>query len=243
MESCDPVSSVTHHGMAVWAAFAGLILYRLTRGHGNGQRWAVAAYAVSMVTLYAASGAFHGLLTLETDADTPRREAVASLWVFQKLDKSAIFLLILGSNIPIIVYLLRGWWRTVCLVGMTGFALFGIVALWLLPSIPHTYLVAVYVGMGVCSLIPVRLYWQAVGWQGLGWIGVFAAVYIAGGAAEVFRWPIIVPGWFGPHETLHIADMAGTLIHFAFVVKFVVLADRGEPDEYLADLPEPVAVG
>lgn len=243
MESCDPVSAATHLGMAVWAAFAGLILYRLTQEHGAARRWAVAAYAVSMVTLYAASGAFHGLLALTTDGDTPRPEAVAALWMFQKLDKSAIFLLILGSNVPIIVYLLRGWWRTVTLIGMTGFALFGITALWLLPSIPHTYLVAVYVGMGVCSLIPLRQYWQAVGWRGLGWIGLFASVYIAGAAADVFKWPTLVSGWFGPHETLHIADMAGTLIHFAFVVKFVVLAERNEPDEYLTDLPEPVAVG
>ncbi|MFO0847771.1 MAG: hemolysin III family protein [Gemmataceae bacterium] len=242
MESCDPVSAATHLGMAVWAAFAGLILYRLTQEHGAARRWAVAFYGVSMVTLYVASGAFHGLLAL-TAGGTSRSAAVDALWVFQKLDKSAIFLLILGSNVPIMVYLLRGRWRAVCLAGMTGFALFGIAALWLLPSIPHTYLVAVYVGMGVCSLIPLRQYWQAVRWQGLGWIGLFAGVYVAGAAAEVFKWPTLVPGWFGPHETLHIADMAGTLIHFAFVVKFVVLAERDEPDEYLTDVPEPVAVG
>lgn len=232
MESCDPVSAATHLGMAAWAAFAGLILYRLTRGHGAGRRWAVAAYVVSMVVLYMASGAFHGLISLTqaVDGHLPRRAAVDSLWVFQKLDKSAIFLLILGSNVPIIVYLLRGAWRAVCLTGMAGFALFGITALWLLPTLPHEYLVAVYVGMGVCSLIPLPYYRQAVGWRGLGLIGLFAAVYIAGGAAEVFRWPVVVPGWFGPHETLHVADMTGTLLHFAFVLKFVVLGTPPEPE-------------
>jgi hemolysin III len=244
MESCDPVSAVTHLGMAVWAAFAGLILYRLTDGHGAGRRWAVVAYVASMVALYAASGAFHGLISLTqaVDDDLPRQEAVASLWMFQKLDKSAIFLLILGSNVPVIVYLLRGAWRAVCLIGMAGFALFGIAALWLLPTIPHEYLVAVYVGMGVCSLIPLPHYRQAVGWRGLGLIGLFAGVYIAGGAAEVLRWPVVVPGWFGPHETLHVADMTGTLLHFAFVLKYVVLGTAAEPEATVdlsdADLAE-----
>ena len=49
--SNDLVSSVTHLLTAAWAAYATLILLRLTRGHGPG-RWAVGFFGLSMVLLW-----------------------------------------------------------------------------------------------------------------------------------------------------------------------------------------------
>ncbi len=93
MDFHDTVSSTSHLLTAVWAGFATLILLRLTRGHGVG-RWAIGFFGASMVLLYLASGLFHGL----------RHDTEASRQFFQKLDKSAVFLLIAGSYVPVIVY-------------------------------------------------------------------------------------------------------------------------------------------
>jgi channel protein (hemolysin III family) len=240
LDAFDPVSAATHLGMAAWAVLAGLILLRLTRGHGPARRTSVALYAGSAVLLYAASGTFHGLMAAYAHPDLPRPELLRRMWVAQRLDKTAVFLLILGSNLPVMVYLLRGRWRAVCVIGMTLTAVVGIALMWLWPSLPHPYLVAAYVGMGVFGLVPFRQYLRQVGWAGMGRILAFAAAYIAGAAADVAKWPTLLPGRFGPHEVLHVCDMVATLIHYGFLVQFVVAPVRaaGGPP-----LERPAAVG
>src|SRR5215213_3103265 len=56
----DPVSSASHLVTAVWAVYATLVMCRLT-ARRPGRRLAVGVYGASMVLLYLASGAFHGL--------------------------------------------------------------------------------------------------------------------------------------------------------------------------------------
>jgi hemolysin III len=209
--SYDLVSSTTHLFTAAWAAYATLILVRLTRGHGSG-RWAVFFFGMSMVLLYLASGMFHGArhYTQETDR------------LFQRLDKSAIFLLIAGSYVPVFVYLLRGQWRRWALVSMLGIAVVGIASLWLLPDLPHPQLVGVYAGMGVVGFVTIPKIVATAGWSGIGWIGAVAGSYLSGAVVEVIKWPILVPGWVGPHEILHVADIVGTAAMFVFVTRYVI---------------------
>ncbi|HET6574708.1 MAG TPA: hemolysin III family protein [Fimbriiglobus sp.] len=209
--SYDLVSSTTHLVTAAWAAYATLILVRLTRGHGPG-RWAVGFFGLSMVLLYLASGTFHGarLYTRETDR------------LFQRLDKSAIFLLIAGSYVPVFVYLLRDHWRRWALAAMLGIAAAGIASLWLLPDLPHPQLVGIYAGMGVVGFITAPKIVASAGWSGVGWIVAVAVCYLGGAAVEVLKWPVLVPGWVGPHEVLHVADMLGTAAMFIFVTRHVI---------------------
>ena len=210
-ESNDLVSSTTHLFTAAWAAYATLILIRITRGHGPG-RWAVGFFGLSMVLLYLASGTFHGarLYTQETDR------------FFQRLDKSAIFLLIAGSYVPVFVYLLRGHWRRWALGAMLGTAVAGIATLWLLPDLPHPHLVGVYVAMGVIGFVTIPKIVAVAGWSGIGWIFAVATTYLGGAIIEVVKWPVLVPGWVGPHEILHVADVLGTAAMFIFVTRYVI---------------------
>ena len=241
MDFHDRVSSLTHLGTAVWSVLATLVLVRLTRGHGAG-RWSIALYGLSMVLLYLASGMFHGI-------DHGYRGSPSFLF-FQKVDKSAIFLLIAGSYLPVLVYLLRGTWRLACLGLMGGIAVLGIASLWLLPTMRLEYLVFVYIGMGLIGLVALRHIAPQVGFGGLFWIALEGVFYVGGGLAEVAQWPVLVPGWFGPHEVLHVADMGGTLAHFVFVMKYViprppppapqVLTGRITTGRNLVDLPNPV---
>src|SRR5262245_6573703 len=126
----DPVSSASHILTALWAVFATLILWRLTPP-GQGRRLAVAIYGVSMVLLFSASGLFHGL----------HFDSYAELRFFQKLDQSAIYLLIAGTNTPVIAFLLAGPWRSWFLRMVWTLAVTGVACQWLLPSPPHSVVV------------------------------------------------------------------------------------------------------
>jgi hemolysin III len=216
----DPVSSASHLLTAVWAAYATLVLLRLTPGPG-GRRAAVAVFGLSMVLLYLASGTFHGVPY--TRADNP-----AEFRLFQKLDQSAIFVLIAGTNTPIIVTLLSGARRRWFLGLMWGVAAVGIGCLWLLPKAPHAVVVANYLVMGWLGIVPAWHYARALGWGPMGWALAGAVFYTLGAVCEILEWPVLLdhPVRVGYHEILHLFDIAGTVAFFLFVARYVVPYER-----------------
>src|SRR3954447_18790099 len=95
----DPVSSLTH--LAGAAAFLCLTPSLLLKGRGNPWRvTSLAAFASSVLLLFAASGTYH-LLAPGTGGRT----------VMQRLDHGAIFVLIAGTFTPLHGILFRGAWR------------------------------------------------------------------------------------------------------------------------------------
>ena len=209
--SYDVVSSSSHFATAVWAAFATLILLRLTRGHGVG-RWAIGFFGLSMVLLYSASALFHGW----------RYATFEERLLFQKIDKSAVFLLIAGSYLPVVVYLLQGRWRRWTFAAVAGAATFGISTLWLAPDLPHEVLVGVYVLLGLSGLAPIRQYAAVAGWHNAKWAVGIISPYFGGAVVEVLQKPVLLPGWLGPHELMHFADTIGTLVYFTFLLKVLI---------------------
>jgi hemolysin III len=222
MDFHDRISSSTHLLMAVWAVFASAFVLRLSARHTRSQRVSVVVYAVMVVTLYTASGLFHGI----------RHATEEGKRVWQLLDQSAIFGLILGSNVPMLVYLVPRRPRNRVLAIMTGIAVVGVGSLWLLPSPPHELLVAVYIGMGILGFLPIRYYFARLGWSGMLWIFLLAFFYIAGGVFEAVKWPVILTGQFvlTYHEVLHVCDMAGTVAHYVLLLRVVMMTPpRGGP--------------
>ena len=225
LESYDVVSSASHFATAVWAAFATLVLLRLTKGHGIG-RWAIGFFGLSMVLLYSASALFHGW----------RYATFEEQLLFQKLDKSAVFLLIAGSYVPVVVYLLQGRWRRWTFATVAGMTLFGIGSLWLAPDLPHEILVGVYVLLGLSGLAPIRQYAAVAGWHNVKWAVGIVSPYLGGATVEVLQQPVLLPGWLGPHELMHIGVTLGSLVYFAFLLKVLILqpplttAPTGEPE-------------
>lgn len=220
----DEVSAGTHLVMAVWSAFVAAYLLRITRHHPTPHRLSVLGYAVSAVTLYAASGLFHGLAH-----PTPEFRRA-----WQLLDQTAIFGLILGSNLPLYVYLLRPAVRRRLLALMGLVALSGTGFIWLYPVLagvgpPHELLVGAYLAMGFLGLTPVRAYYRRLGWRGMLWVFLLTSSYVGGAVCEAAKWPVILPGYFTYHEVLHLADMAGTIAHLVLLVRFVLPTVRTPP--------------
>ena len=211
LELRDPVSSLSHLATALWAVFATLLMYRLSPPE-RGRRAAVLIYGASMVLLFLASGLFHGLHYGSTE----------QMRFFQRLDQSAVFLLIAGTNTPLIVVLLSDAWRKWCLRMVWGCALFGVACLWLLPKPPHALVVGLYLSLGWFGLVPVWQYYRMLGWRPLNWMWLGAACYTAGAICELTQWPVIIPGWIQAHEVLHFFDTAGSIFFFVCIVRYVI---------------------
>lgn len=233
MELRDPVSSATHLLTAVWAVYATLILWKLTCG-GRSHRAAVTAYGLSMVLLYLASGTFHGVPYTRIDHPDEFR-------FFQKLDHTAIYLLIAGTNTPALVILVGGKLGRRFLAVMWGIAAVGIGCLWLLPKPAHALNVALYLGMGWLGIVPVFHYYRAVGWRAMCWVWLGAAFYTAGAVCELTRWPLIsqYPVRVGFHEVMHLFDIGGSLAFFVFIVRHVVTHRKPTTGDAPDTEPEP----
>ncbi|MCS6865148.1 MAG: hemolysin III family protein [Gemmataceae bacterium] len=207
----DPVSSASHLLTALWAVFATFVMLRLTSG-GWQRRLPIIVYGLSMVALYLASGVFHG-----RHYDSPEEKRL-----FQKLDQSAIYLLIAGTATPIMAILLQNPWRKWLLRTVWGLAVVGIASLWLLPKLPHSTMIAFYLALGWVGVLPLPLYYRVVGWRAMNWVWLGAACYSLGAVCELLQWPVLVPGWIQAHEILHFCDTAGSLAFFVFVIRYVL---------------------
>jgi hemolysin III len=206
----DPVASASHFLMSFLAFVATLFLVRFTNGD-RARRFCVLVFGLSTIVLYAASGLFHAL-----------RLPVEQLRLYQKIDMSAIYVLIAGSCTPIAGLLLRGRFRVVLLTGEWLFAALGIASLWLLPKPDHRLLVSVYAAMGWLGMAGLWHYWKATGWWGLFWACAGAFFYTLGAVFELANWPVLIPGVVRGHEMLHFCDMVGTACHIVFIIKYVL---------------------
>jgi hemolysin III len=210
----DPVSSLTHlFGFVAALYFTGL-LWRLAAGDRL-RRLSVACFGLSACLLYAASSAYHAILG-----------PPALIEVLQRLDHSAIYLLIAGTYTPIYAVLLPDPLRVRLLALMWAMAVAGILCKWLLPLGAYGLSVALYVGMGWTGLFGLVSMFRAVGGRALS-VGLLGgAFYTGGGLCDALQWPVINPEFFRPHEMLHVCDLAGTFLHVIFIVRTVLPFER-----------------
>jgi hemolysin III len=230
MELRDPVSSLSHLMTAVWAVFATLVMWRLAAPR-PGRLLPVVIYGVSMVLLFLASGTYHGIY------GTPEQRRF-----FQKIDQSAVYLLIAGTATPVQSILLTGAWRRWFLRMIWLLALSGVACMWLLPRAPHEAIVGFYLALGWLTILPMPLLYRAVGWRAMNWVWAGAAFYSLGAICELTEWPKIIPG-FGFHEVLHLCDSAASVIFFLFIVRYVIPYQPAKPPAATAAHAVPEANG
>ena len=174
-------------------------------------------FGVSMITLYTASGVFHGVpFTL---AGNP-----AEFRFFQRIDRSAIFLLIAGTNTPLIVTLLGRTWRRWFLWGMWTLAMAGAACMWILSKPPHEAIIVICIGLGLLGFLPGAHYYRAVGWRAMNWAVAGCVLYALGAVCELVEWPVLseYPVRIGPHEIFHLFNAAASVALFLFVARYIV---------------------
>jgi hemolysin III len=206
----DPVSSASHFLAAFLAVVATLFLVRFTRGDPV-RRACVLLFGGCATLLYTLSGLYHAL-----------RLPPSELRVYQRLDMSAIYLMIAGSATSMAVLLLRGRFRAALVSGQWACATVGIAALWALPRPDHAVLVGTYLAMGWLGAAGLYHYWLATGWRGVRWAIGGSILYTTGAVIELAQWPVVWPGVIRSHELLHFCDIGGTACHLVFLAKYAL---------------------
>jgi hemolysin III len=162
-------------------------------------------FGATMVLLYTSSTLYHAIRS-------PRAKRV-----LRRLDHAGIFLLIAGTYTPFTLVSLRGPWGWSLLGVIWGLALLGI----LLQSGPrrHPVLsVALYVVMGWTVLIAIRPLLSSLPRGGLILLVLGGLAYTAGIAFYAWR---RLP--FN-HSIWHGFVLAGTVLHFFAVLRYVIPA-------------------
>ena len=207
----EPFSAISHLVGAVVFLILGIVLLREARGDRARQVY-LGVYAFACVFLFSMSGVYH-MMT---------RGSVAHQ-VMERLDHSAIFVLVAGTFTPIHGLLFRGWLRWGPLVLIWTGAAAGII----LKTVFFEH-VAEWVGLSL--------------YLALGWVGVFGAFFLArqygvafirlvvlggivyslGAVMEYFGWLTLIPGVLHSHDLFHLTVLVAALLHWRFIWQIAV---------------------
>jgi hemolysin III len=207
----EPANGLTHLAGAVLAVAALVVLVRLALADGTPRHLvAFAAFGVSLVGLYTASGLYHSL---------PLSPAgVARLL---RLDHMMIFVLIAGTYTPFCLIALHGPWRWGLLGGVWALAVGGVALKIGWMGAPAWLSTAIYVGMGWLALLAASAFLATVPLPGLAWTLAGGIVYTVGAAIFFFERPRLRPGVFGAHTLWHLCVLGGSACHVWAVARYL----------------------
>jgi channel protein (hemolysin III family) len=217
----EPFSSLSHLlGAGVFAVLGCLLL---CRGRGCWGRFAcLAVYAFAGVFLLSMSGVYH-LLAFGGSGRA----------VLERLDHSAIFVLIAGSFTPAHGILFRGWARWAPLLLVWSAATVGIILKVIyLTAVPEWLGLSLYLGLGWMGAASAAAIWRRFGAEFVRPLLLGGAMYTLGGVLEFARWPVLVPGVVGPHELMHLLVLAAVGLHWKFVYQFAAGPPRSEVGDH-----------
>jgi hemolysin III len=206
----EPVNTLTHFITFV-AAIVGLVFLILLSRSTPSTLVTMTIYGVSVILLYGASSLYHWVST------TPEKELF-----LRKMDHCAIYLLIAGSYTPVFYFGLDGLWKGIMLACVWGLAIAGIVLKLFFMNVPRSVSTAFYLVLGWIAVIPFvqlihTLPFGAIVLMILG--GVFYSVGAIIYATKCFNF---FPGKFGFHEIFHLFITAGSAVHFAMMVVYIL---------------------
>jgi hemolysin III len=205
-------NSITH-GVALVASIAMLPVMIITAASAHDPRRVVAAsvFGAMLILLYASSTLYHAI-------PGERRQRMKD--VCQRIDHSAIYLLIAGTYTPFALVTLRGPWGWSLFGVVWGLALVGI----LLKSAfgarhLHALSTGVYLGMGWLAIVAIRPLIHAAEPGALVLLLAGGLLYTCGVVFYVWRRKY-------SHAVWHLFVMAGSAAH-AWAVLGYVLPGKG----------------
>jgi hemolysin III len=173
----------------------------------SGDRWkiiSVAIYGVTLVVLYSASTIYHSV------------QGRAKV-IMQKLDHLSIYLLIAGSYTPFCLVTLRGPWGWSLLVTVWSLALIGMLQEIKPRSEARIMSLIIYAVMGWIVLVAVKPLIAVLGTEGFSWLAAGGMFYTVG--IIFFANDSRFRHW---HGIWHLFVMAGSLLHFICIWRFVL---------------------
>jgi hemolysin III len=202
----DELANSLTHGLGLLLSLVGAPVL-IVSAVATGDPWRVVAasiYAATLVILYAASTLYHSV----------RSERLKD--VCQRIDHSAIYLLIAGTYTPFTLISLRGAWGWSIFGVVWGLAILGVVLKSSfgarLPSL-STWL---YLAMGWLIVIALRPLASHVAPAGLRWMALGGLLYTGG--VVFYVWERVRFS----HAIWHLCVLGGSAAHFAAVLWYAL---------------------
>lgn len=196
------------HGLGIILAFAGIfILSNRVKDLSTRHVASCAVYSTSLLVLYTSSTLFHSFFSMQN-----------TKYVFEVLDKCAIYILIAGSYTPILqvvlahkriwsVYLLGFIW-TCCFCGITVEAIFPI---WRHKAL---FSLAMYLGMGWSCIVCLPELFGVLPRGGMNLLALGGVAYTAGV-------PFFVRNHHLDHSIFHLFVLAGSIFHWIGIYWYI----------------------
>lgn len=209
----EPLSALTHLVAGLLALGGADVLVFLSRGD-VGKMLSLLVYGMSLVGLFTASTMLHGLKVRNT----------VQGWL-NRVDHMAIFLLIAGTYTPIVYHFFSPAVRTPILILVWLVAVAGMAFKLLSKQIDNFFSVVIYVLLAWGGAIPLisALPMATLPSGGLALLALGGLIYSGGFVIYYTRRPDPWPRVFGHHEIWHLCVIGGSLCHYLFMLRYIVL--------------------
>lgn len=207
----ERINTISHLAGSCFALLGSALL--IAQAGATGDPWRIVGlsiYCASLVTLFVASTAHHGL---------DRGPRVNDL--LRTLDYTSVFGLIAGTVTPIVLILERtvaGW---AVLGTVWGIAALGIAARSVWTDLPKWVTNTLYIVLGWMPVVLV-LTGLTLPLGALLLMAVGGVLYSVGFVIFIIERPNPVPGVFGFHEIWHLLVMAAAGLHFVLMYAYVL---------------------
>lgn len=202
----DPISMMSHLVGAFLSLGATVVLVRRARKNGM-TGLGVGTYGLMMTLAFSASALFHFVA-----ADSSRFD------LYNKLDHSAIFLMIAGTGTA--VYgAIRARWTDRLTGGLWLAAFLGMgfqLAFW---TIPDWITAAIYLAVGWMGSLGVVVVGRQIDGRPVRLFLLGAAVFTVSALVYAADWPSVWGDVLGAHEVFHLLVLVGAAFHFRFVYR------------------------
>lgn len=210
-KAMDPISSETHF-IGACLSFVGLVALIVKGISKNTTPFILGAsivFGISLIALYSASAIYHFF-----DGNEKTKK------ILRKLDHSMIYVLIVGTYTPIIVYCMEIPKAYYFLAILWSIALIGIIVkiCWL--NAPRVLTVGIYLVLGWAIVFDFQAF-SGISSECLVMIAAGGIAYSIGAVIYVLKKPNFSPA-FGFHELFHIFVMLGSLLHYLAIFMFVL---------------------
>ena len=194
-----------HVYAAVVAFIAGSALIAVSwAGESTRAGLATFVYTVTIVAMFAVSGAYH---RVDWKSETARK------WM-KRLDHSMIFVFIAGSYTPFALLALPQASGMLLLWIVWGGAVAGVALKMLWPSAPRWVGVPLYMLLGWIAAWFVVPIMHGAGVAAMVLLAVGGALYSIGGVLYAVKWPDPWPTTFGHHEFFHACTAVAAICHY-----------------------------